>query len=374
MPCRWYSAARWLARGAGLGTRPRWGFATPDVARPTAIDLFAGAGGSTAGLRAAGFDVLAAVENDRWAAESYRLNHEDVLLYEEDIRTVDPGEMRSALRIAPADLWLTVACPPCQGWSTLGSGDAEDPRNGLVDSLLPFIREFLPRAFLIENVPGLARDPRLGHLRDGARELGYSTVAHFADATQFGVPQRRRRLIVVGARGVPGRRMPRALPGTWIRRSGPQVAEDAFSRLAAVEDGDTLSVGRTLRPTTVRRIAAIPVGGNRFDLPPELQLDCHQTVARSASGPYGRIRLHEPAPTMTTRCTTPSCGQFVHPTENRGLTLREAALIQTFPPDYQFAGTYAAKESQIGNAVPVTMAAGLARVALSVLERAVRPG
>jgi DNA (cytosine-5)-methyltransferase 1 len=124
-----------------------------------------------------------------------------------------------------------------------------------------------------------------------------------------------------------------------------------------------------LHPATLERIQAIPPGGNRFDLPPALQLACHIKLGRaSAKAPYGRIHADKPAPTMTTRCTTPACGTFVHPFENRGITLREASLLQTFPIDYVFKGSYQSIENQIGNAVPVNLAAALGWAAVAMLD------
>ena len=122
-------------------------------------------------------------------------------------------------------------------------------------------------------------------------------------------------------------------------------------------------------PKTLERIRTVPIGGGRLDLPPSLRLDCHERLeTRSATSIYGRIDPSRPAPTMTTRCTTPSCGRFVHPSEDRGLTLREAALIQTFPPDYKFEGNYGEVERQIGNAVPVRMAEALGLAVARLLE------
>lgn len=336
----------------------------------TAIDLFSGAGGSTEGLRQAGYRVLAAVEVDSRAAATYRSNHPDIGLMENDIRSIDPGELLGRLGLVPGQLTLLNACPPCQGWSTLGPGDPNDTRNELIDTVIPFVKAFLPRSLLLENVPGIRRDPRFAGFMKAGTALGYKMKALVVDAVAFGVPQRRRRLIVIGARGVDGRRMPRALPGKWLLKRKPKPVSRAFAKLSEVPPNDPQNVPRQPRGKVLQRIAAIPVGGNRFDLPDHLVLNCHRTVGRQAGGPYGRVRISEPAPTMTSRCTSPSCGSFVHPEENRGLTLREAALIQTFPPSYVFCGTHSSIENQIGNAVPVTMAKQLAGIVSDLLGTA----
>lgn len=223
---------------------------------------------------------------------------------------------------------------------------------------------------MLENVPGLGRDTRAGVLLGALADLGYVGRQYKVNAIQFGVPQRRKRLIILALRGK-RRRLPDALPADGL--DNPTPVRSAFDELAAAlaqNPSDPLNVARTVSKPVAERVAAVPVNGTRFDLPPEHQLECHKRVgaARNATASYGRIRADLPAPTMTTRCTTPACGSFIHPTENRGLTLREAATIQTFPFDYQFSGSYGEIERQIGNAVPVRMASVLGGVVSDLLE------
>ena len=335
-----------------------------------AIDLFAGAGGATQGLRDAGFEVVAAAENDPAAAESFAANHPDVVMAG-DVRDIEPGRLRRFLGLVVGELDLLKACPPCQGFSSLARGETDPLRNDLVIDVHRFVRDFRPRAVLLENVPGLARDHRLAVLLDAMQRMGYQHAQYKIDAQNLGVPQRRRRLIVVAIRGdlAAGDVLPAAiedlLPAGFDRM--PRTAGEALAALAAViEPGDPQDRHRNSNAAVRARIAAVPVGGTRFDLPPEHQLACHNRLQRrgkavrgQATSSYGRVRADAPAPTMTTRCTTPACGSFVHPTEHRGLTLREAAVLQTFPVDYAFSGGYESVERQIGNAVPVHMAYGL---------------
>src|SRR6266496_725596 len=169
--------------------------------RPTqlsAIDLFAGAGGATRGLRDAGYRVIAAVENDHTAAETYRSNHPSVLTWEQDIRNLIPFDIREHLKLKRGQLSLLSACPPCQGFSTLGTRDKGDPRNDLLFTVLPFIDEFHPKCVIIENVPGLYRDVRIHRFINEISLLGYKSRAYLVDAVSFGVPQRRYRLILLG--------------------------------------------------------------------------------------------------------------------------------------------------------------------------------
>ncbi|MDH6132953.1 DNA (cytosine-5)-methyltransferase 1 [Kitasatospora sp. MAA4] len=337
----------------------------------SAIDLFAGAGGATQGLRDAGFSVLAAVENDPEAAETYRANHSRVRLFEADVRQISPSTLMKVSGLKAGQLDLLKACPPCQGFSTLASGQIDEQRNDLVLDIARFVKKMKPRAILLENVPGLRRDRRLGQLISKLEAIGYSFIESSLDAASFGVPQRRKRFILVGIRGNrtidPSAALMDFLPKSFSRNT--RTAGQALAQLARFSrPGDPLGITRQPSEAVAARIAAIPIGGGRFDLPTEHQLACHQKVkGRSAASSYGRVKLNEPAPTMTTRCTTPACGRFVHPTENRGLTLREAATFQTFPVGYRFSGNYGAIERQIGNAVPVRMAKGLGLIVAQIL-------
>ncbi|MCY3584844.1 MAG: DNA cytosine methyltransferase [Acidimicrobiaceae bacterium] len=346
----------------------------------TAVDLFAGAGGSSRGLRDAGFRVVGAVENDEDAAATLAANHSDLLVTVADITSVCPARFRQDLGLDQGELTLLTACPPCQGFSSLGLRDSEDERNDLITQVWRFAEELHPAAVLVENVPGLARDPRWTLLRDTADGHGYSFGSWVINATDFGVPQRRRRLIGIAVRGL-NIAFPNALvdllPASF--KLAPPHASSVIAQAGDITaTTDPLHHARVPTPRVLERIRQIPAGGDHFDLPDHLQLDCHKRLRDSgrsaATGPYSRIPMEGPAPTMTTRCTTAACGRFVHPTEHRAISLREAALLQTFPASYQFCGTHESMERQIGNAVPVRLAhaLGLAvRQLLSATERTV---
>ncbi|MFI7585059.1 DNA cytosine methyltransferase [Kocuria sp. M1N1S27] len=335
-----------------------------DPAKPTAIDLFAGAGGATQGLIDAGFKVIGAIEFDPVAAQSYRLNHPGVHLWERDICKVSAAEVRRTLALQTGELTLLKACPPCQGFSSLAEGriDADDPRNDLVYHTIRFVRALQPKAVLLENVPGLGRNKRSQELLGALKRMGYNARQYLVNAMEFGVPQKRKRLIILALKGLRSP-LPETLANTdpeW-----PVTVRETFRQLSGkVSPDDPLSQPRVLPENILKRVRAIPTEGNRFSLPENLQLTCHKnldaTGKKGAYGSYGRLRWDEPAPTMTTRCTTPACGPFLHPEEHRPITLREAAAIQTFPPNYKFFGNRGQIERQIGNAVPVRMAAAIA--------------
>lgn len=349
---------------------------------PTAVDLFAGAGGATQGLSDAGFNVVAAVENDRDAAATWRLNHPGLLL-EQDVREVDPTNLLQRAGLAPGLLDLLKACPPCQGFSSLRGRKAPDEgQNDLVLDTLRFVDVLRPRAVLLENVPGLLADHRFTALTVGMRSRGYRLEDYLVEASTLGVPQRRRRLVVVAVVWSED-----ALPAdvaTLVpiharrpRMSAGQALDDLARHL---HPADPRHRWRQSSDLVMRRIQAVPVGGNRFDLPDKLTLPCHRRLrgphgraVRAATGSYGRVQANQPAPTMTTRCTTPACGPFIHPTEPRGLSLREAAALQTFPPTYRWCGGHDSVERQIGNAVPVWMAQALGLAVRTLLDPATDP-
>jgi DNA (cytosine-5)-methyltransferase 1 len=342
----------------------------------TAVDLFSGAGGTTRGLRDAGFEVLAAVENDPSAVETFVANHSGTELLDRDIRRIQAPAMARRLGESAGRIDLLTACPPCQPFSTLGSGDADDPRNALVSSVSRFIKNLQPRAVLLENVPGLRSEPRFLRLVEDL-ETDFQVKEYIVQAADFGIAQNRRRVILLGiersAGILPPEDLLEALPTSFDR--SPTVAGDVLALAAALEPGaDPIHRARKSQPMTLKRIRAVKQGGGRLQLPKELRLACHERLdSKNATSIYGRIDPAGPAPTMTTRCTTPSCGRFVHPTEDRGLTLREAALIQSFPISYSFNGSYGDIERQIGNAVPPKLAEGLGLIVDGLLQEADGP-
>lgn len=333
-----------------------------DLGRLTAIDLFSGCGGLSVGLRRAGFRVVAAIENEPVAAATYKANHPSTLLVRRDIAAVNATALCKRLGLKPGELDLLAGCPPCQGFSRLwtmnGSYLSDDPINDLVFQFRKFVRAFLPKAVMMENVPALASDGRLDRLGAFFQRHGYEYETQVRDAADFGVPQRRRRMILIARRGGE----PRFARKGRLRKS----VRSAIGHMKRPGGGsDPLHDYPVVRSDSVMaRIRLIPRnGGSRAELPESDQLRCHQEHD-GFNDIYGRMRWSEPAPTITSGCINPSKGRFLHPSQNRAITLREAALLQGFPRSYKFnmsRGRYHAAQ-MIGNAFPPTFAERHARV------------
>src|SRR5882724_5731558 len=320
--------------------------------KPIAIDLFSGCGGLTEGLRKAGFRVLGAVDIDETAVETYRLNHPDVEIWTKDIRDLTIRTVTRKLGIRKGQLDLVAGCPPCQGFSTMrtlnGNRSNRDKRNNLLFEFLRFIEELRPRAVMMENVPGLAKNSRFKQFCSRLKELGYVGDHRVLNAAHFGVPQRRNRLIYLAGLGS-------GIGFAKARKEGKTVRQAIFSLPAAGKSGDPLhDMPERRSPEVAKMIKAVPKdGGSRTDLPQKQQLECHKSCD-GFKDVYGRMAWDKAAPTITTGCFNPSKGRFLHPVKNRAITIREAALLQSFRKGYKFRAKRGkvALALMIGNALP----------------------
>lgn len=320
--------------------------------RLAAVDLFAGAGGLSLGLSDAGFHVMGAIELDPLAAETYRINHADTYLWECDIRDITGPEMLDELSLRKGELDLLASCPPCQGFSSVrtlnGGREVDDVRNDLIEDVARLVHEIEPRAVMMENVPALLNEERRDRFVDNLKGLNYDVKDTVLDVRDYGVPQRRPRYVLLAVQGGKSRFAPRA-------RRVKSVREAIGNLPPAGSSGDPLhDHGENRNPSVVERIALTPPdGGSRTDLPDSWQLACHRRC-EGFFDIYGRMSWDDVAPTITGGCVNPSKGRFLHPVENRSITLREAAVLQGFPADYQFSmkrGKHAAA-AMVGNALP----------------------
>lgn len=321
--------------------------------RPTAIDLFSGCGGLSRGLKDAGYDVRAAVEIDARARETYKLNHSDIPLVGTDIRDIRTAELLRVCQLKRGQLDLVAGCPPCQGFSTLrarnGCAAAPDPRNSLIDEFARLTLSLRPKLVMMENVPALARYEKFIDFVKKLENNGYQVIVQVLDVSDFGVPQRRKRLILSASRiGTP-----RLAVGKAKKKTVRDTIEGLpKAGLSGDPLHDLLSTRRSSRVQSI--INSIPKnGGSRHSLPENMKLRCHYTTS-GFNDVYGRMKWDDVSPTITSGCSNPSKGRFIHPEENRSITLREAALLQGFPSSYNFNIAHG-KESialMIGNALP----------------------
>lgn len=317
-----------------------------------AIDLFSGCGGLSLGLKKSGFDVIAAVEIDSLAAETYAQNHKNTKLIEQDIRKINPTKLMKDLGLKKGDLDLIAGCPPCQGFSTLRTNRktvaVQDYRNNLMFNFLDFVRAFLPKAIMMENVPGLAKGRRIAKFVSELKSLGYEVKFDVLNVAHYGVAQRRKRFILVAGHK---RSIDFAKPAKKMITVG-----DALKGLESpLKSFDPAHNHGEKRNEKIREmISYIPLnGGSRTSLPKRLQMKCHQKT-KGFLDVFGRIKWDDVGPTITGGCINPTKGRFLHPFENRTITVREAALIQSFPKSYYFSmrkGKHGAA-LMVGNALP----------------------
>ena len=274
----------------------------------------------------------------------------------EDISTIDPQVLMTKIGMKPGELDLLSGCPPCQGFSTMrtknGGRKIREPMNNLVFEIVRFARVLEPKAIMIENVPGLAKDVRIRRLCDRLRRLGYFADYKVFDAADYGVPQRRKRLILLAGKGANIPFADRVLRGRSVKA--------AIGHLPAPgESGDPLHNYKVARSDSVSNlIRMLPKdGGSRSSLSQDAQLACHRRCD-GFKDVYGRMAWSKQAPTITSGCINPSKGRYLHPEQDRAITLREAALLQGFPLRYEFLldrGRYPAAW-MIGNAFPPNFA------------------
>lgn len=347
----------------------------------------------TAGFVAAGFEPVSAVEWDLHAASTYAANFgEDHMHW---------GDIEEYADVPTAQ--VVIGGPPCQGFSNLGTRDPEDPRNKLWKEYMRVVLEADPQVFVLENVDRFSRSTEfqllMSELADGRLKRWKWIDWGVLNAADYGVPQRRRRTILIASRVGPislpeatHSREPRdglkpwagvrsaigrvpAWPDTTeLPRSTVQMFGETVPGIYKSKD---IHVGRNPQPTSLLRYDCIPPGGGRFDLPDELMPDCWANKPTGTTDVMGRMRWSEPSLTIRTEFYKPEKGQYLHPQwdrldpdrrVNRPITHREAALLQTFPKDFLWCGSKIQIARQIGNAVPSKLAEVLARTVAARLR------
>jgi len=353
---------------------------------PIVIDLFSGCGGLSYGLKKAGFNVVLGIDNWNEALETFEYNHPHAKTLRADISKVKIEDIEKLIGRQRVD--VVVGGPPCQGFSLSGPRNFHDSRNRLYLDFIRLVREIKPAAFIIENVPGLA-SLFGGHVKDRIikefNKLGYAVNAQVLNASDYGVPQNRKRIVFVGIKGKNTFEFPAP---TYFGENGAEpmlenkkvTVGDAISDLPLLRDELGAEELEYIKPPvseyqklirngsrkifnhvasnhtkqTTRIISLVPEGGNYKNLPEHLKRTRNFHIA------WTRLHRDKPSPTIDT-----GHRHHFHPTENRVPTVREAARIQSFPDDFRFLGPKTSQYRQVGNAVPPLLAA---RVGKKLLE------
>jgi DNA (cytosine-5)-methyltransferase 1 len=347
---------------------------TETEGHPTFVDLFSGAGGFTAGLVSAGLKPIFAVESSGTAASTYRYNFGEHVVAD---------EIQKVKEFPAAD--VVVGGPPCQGFSLLGTRSADDDRNDLWRHFWRAVRAIGPKVFVLENVPGFIGSDQHAALLRAARRSEYIVESRVLNAADYGVPQTRRRAIVIGRRA-------ESPIFPWPTHSDPNEHQPADSWMTVREafadipwDPDRepqidrrpvatrdLHHGRSYHQTSLVRYGLIPPGGNRFDLQrirPDLTPPCWLNRRSTGSTDvFGRLWWDRPAVTIRTEFYKPEKGRYLHPEANRPITAFEAARLQGFKDDFRWDGSRADIARQIGNAVPIPLAAAIGRCIVGMIS------
>lgn len=354
-----------------------------------AIDLFCGAGGLSTGLKKSGFRLCLGVDIDEKALKTYKCNLKRTKILKEDIKKVTGEKITELTGINRRDNFLLAGCPPCQGFSSLGKRDANDEKNELVYEYIRIINELEPSFILMENVPGMSTGVGKEIFKNVVKELEENYHVEYAtlNAADFGVPQIRKRLVLHGIRndvyanlGLDKEKQ-KILPKSTHSKEKKKGYRKWVTVRKAIFDLPILGAGesyddgiiknhkaRSLSETNIERLQEIRLhGGNREMISEELQLECHKKENVSYTDTYGIIDPDKPAPTITSGCTIISKGRYCHPTQNRGLSIREAARLQSFDDKFEFQGNMGEMSLQIGNAVPPKLAQASGKVIINYM-------
>jgi len=337
-----------------------------------AIDMFCGAGGFTLAARQAVIHVIAVIEIDKHACETYRNNfiknkRNAPRLYETNILELEPKQILSDLGIKAKELDIIMGGPPCQGFSAhrIKNAGVGDPRNELLKRYFDFVAVLKPRVFIVENVMGMLWPRHKKHVDQFyrlAKKTGYVVFKPVVlNAVDFGVPQNRKRVFILGYRSDlkldfdwPPKATHFAADSHEVKEEGKPchlTATVVFDTLLRKDDPNHIHMNHSEEMVSVFKSTPINGGSRRQS---GRILPCHKGH-NGHNDVYGRIDPSKPGPTMTTACVNPSKGRFLHPTKNHGITVRHAARFQTFPDEFIFSGGLMAAAVQVGNAVPIKL-------------------
>jgi len=325
------------------------------------IDFFCSCGGTSDGLRKAGMNILAGIDIDSVALKTFKRNFSEAAVIDKDIRDLHVDEIKNLISTVDGPIVFS-ACAPCQPFSMQNKNRSKvDDRKSLLTELHRFITECEPDYILLENVPGMqsVKEGPFTKFLEFLESSGYEFDFDIKDAKKYGVPQTRRRLVLVAS-----------------KHSAISLPEETHGEAENLLDYKTvwetiggyhpLKAGQkskkipnhqvaNLTDLSLTRMKHTPEGGDRRNWPESLVLECHKNYS-GHTDVYGRLWRDKHAVTLTTKCYSISNGRYGHPTQNRALSVRESAALQTFDDDFIFEGTLSQTAKQVGNAVPVEFA------------------
>lgn len=347
----------------------------------TAVDLFCGIGGLTKGLELAGVNVIAGLDFEAGCKYAYEHNNNAQFVHA-DITKVTPQELE--VLYPEGHNRILVGCAPCQPFSKYThryrKDGYKDDKWRLLYYFSHLVKEITPDIVAMENVPELKNTQTFKDFEKKLNDLGYEVYSDVVFCPDYGVPQNRKRLVLLASQlGRISLIDPLYAKGSYL------TVKDAIGKLPQLEAGatdpnDPVHTCTKLSALNIKRIKSSVPGGTWRDWPEELQLKCHKkNSGKSYPSVYGRMLWGEPSPTMTTQFYGYGNGRFGHPEQNRALSLREGALLQSFPPDYQFAEKGVILNTrklgvQIGNAVPVELGRAIGISILNHIAEANRNG
>ena len=329
-------------------------------------DFFAGCGGASCGLQAAGMEISFALDHDADARESFEANFPSVHFEFADIRDVSVEAVRLRVEKERPNPVLFSGCAPCQPFTKQNTKRPrldQDERVPLLAHFAHLVEGCRPDFVFVENVPGLQNldsdSQPFGGFLSRLEAAGYKVDYRPIKLAKYGIPQSRRRLVLVGSRHGTIH-LPDETHGPGTPNERYDTVRDWISHLPPIQAGEeheevTNHRAANLSARNAERVKATPEGGGHRDWPEHLKLECHKGFS-GYTDVYGRMSWDSPASGLTTRCISYSNGRFGHPEQDRAISIREAACLQTFPEDFVFEGCMASMARQIGNAVPVRLA------------------
>lgn len=384
--------------------------------RLTAIDLFSGAGGITLGLTNAGFDVVFCSDRDEACSRTHQRNFPNIPFARESIEKLRGADILRAAQLERGELDLLIGGPPCQGFSIIGQREIWDTRNGLFREFLRVATELQPKCVVIENVPGLAtlgKGAVLQQIGDAFAAAGYTVECAELLAAQYGVPQMRWRMFFIGWRSDQQNRggfpipthgqsdIGDLVPNRTIKpeeSAGFVTIEEAIGDLGTIEGGNiglkyrkspqtdyqeamrrgapallSNHYAARLSKQNIARIRLLKPGQDWRDLPRALlPAGMQRALRKDHTRRFRRMKWDGVARSIITRFRDPKSGEYTHPEQDRTISIREAARIQSFPDWFIFEGSYSAQYDQVGNAVPPLLARAVAKEICEALRGSVR--